>query len=83
MTDIDAISRIRYQEGIDPIEHAAQLIAIDLEVRDLVAAKQVHPRTPIALLDQSDDAYARRIIARLLDAGWSPPDVSALRRPKP
>jgi len=78
--DIDPISRIRYQEGVDPIEHAVYLVAIDLDIRELVLTGQVHPGVPIALLDQSDEAYARRIIGKLMDAGWSPPDVLSLRK---
>jgi len=74
----EPIYRMRYDEGADPIEVAVSLVAIDLEIRDLVAAGEVHPGVPIALLDQSDAAYARRIVGKLLDAGWTPPDVARL-----
>lgn len=77
MTDIDAISRIQYEHGIDPIEWAATLIAFDLEARDFIATGLIKPGVALTLMDQSDEAYARRIVAKLLNAGWTPPRLAA------
>lgn len=79
MSDIDAVSRIRYAEGVDPIDHAVQLVVFDLEIRDAARAGDIHPGVPVMLLDQDDAAYARRIVAKLLDAGWTPPHVERTR----
>lgn len=76
MTDIDAISRIRYGGGVDPIEHAVFLLAIDMEIRDDVLIGDVLPGVPIAQLDQTYEAYARRMVAKLLNAGWTPPTTT-------
>jgi hypothetical protein len=79
VTDIDAVSRIRYAGGVNPIDHAVQLIAFDLEARDEAHACRLHPEIPLMQLDQSDAAYARRIVGKLLDAGWAPPQVDRTR----
>jgi hypothetical protein len=76
VTDIDAISRIQYEHGIDPIEWAATLIAFDLEARGLVACGLIKRGVALTLMDQSDEAYARRIVAKLLNAGWTPPRLA-------
>jgi hypothetical protein len=75
MTDIDPISRIQYDHGRDPIEWAVTLISFDLEARRLIAAGEIKHGVALTLMDQSDEAYARRIIAKLLNAGWAPPQV--------
>lgn len=82
MTDINGISRIAYEHAVDPIDWAVQLLTFDLEARDLIASGQIatSPNASLTLLDQSDEAYARRMVAKLIDAGWSPPDVDAIRR---
>jgi hypothetical protein len=77
MTDIDAVSQLQYDRGRNPIDWAADLIEIDLQIRDEVTAGLVAYGVPITLLDQSAQAYARRIVAKLLDAGWTPPQVGA------
>jgi hypothetical protein len=79
VTDIDAASRIRYAGGVNPIDHAVQLIVFDLEARDEAHAGRLHPGIPLMQLDQSDAAYARRIVGKLLDAGWAPPQVEPTR----
>lgn len=76
MSDIDPVSRLMYNRGRDPIDWAADLIEIDLRIRDEVASGLVKRGVPITLLDQSPQAYARRILAKLLEAGWTPPAVT-------
>jgi hypothetical protein len=79
---IDTVSRIQYEHGMDPTEWAVTLVKFDLEARDEVTSGAIapSPAASLTLLDQSDEAYARRIVAKLLNAGWAPPDVSALRK---
>jgi hypothetical protein len=75
MTDIDNLSRFQYEHGADPIEWAVTLIGFDLEARDLVASGLIKRGVALTLMEQSDEAYARRIVAKLLNAGWTPPQV--------
>lgn len=77
MSDIDTLSRIQYEHGADPIEWAVKLISFDLEARDLIASGQIKHGVALTLMDQSDESYARRIVAKLLNAGWTPPQVGA------
>jgi hypothetical protein len=78
VTDIEPVHRIAYEEGHDPIEHAVWLAAMTIEVRDQVVATRVHTPSafPIVKFALTDDATARRIIAVLLDAGWTPPQTA-------
>lgn len=77
MTDIEPIYRIRYEYGIDPIEVAVDVVAGELEIRNAVILGEIKQGHAITLMDQSDDAYARRIVAKLLNAGWTPPNLAA------
>lgn len=73
MTDIEPVHQIQYDHGKDPIDWAVFIVASDLEIRDEVMAGHVKHGVPITLLDQTYEAYARRTIAKLLNAGWTPP----------
>jgi hypothetical protein len=73
MSEIEPIHRWVYASGADPIEWAAQLAANHIEARDDARAGRVAPGVPLTLLDLDDMAVGRRIIASLLDAGWTPP----------
>jgi putative aminopeptidase FrvX len=75
MTGIEPIHQIQYDHGHDPIEWAVFIVATDLKIREEVAAGDIKHGVPITLLDQSDQAYARRIVAKLLDAGWTAPQT--------
>jgi hypothetical protein len=75
VTDIEPIYLMRYENGADPIEVAVDAVAIELEVRNAVILGEIKYGHACTLVDQSDDAYARRIVAKLLNAGWTPPQV--------
>jgi hypothetical protein len=83
MTEIEPLHQFAYREGRDPIDHAVFLVETQIETRDLIrAARLTKPDAfPIFLGSLSDDATARRILAVLMDAGWTPPAVEG--RPNP
>ncbi len=78
MTDVEPLHAFAYREGRDPIEHAVFLVETQIETRDLIRnARRTTPNAyPIFQSSLTDDATARRILAVLMDAGWSPPEVS-------
>lgn len=72
--DIDALAAQRYASGADAIDVAAERVAGHLETRDEVIASRVDRPGSFPLYGPSDkDTIARRIVANLLNAGWSPP----------
>ncbi len=77
MSDIEPIYRMRYENGADPIEVAVDAVVIELEVRNAVLLGEVKHGHACTLLDQGDEPFARRIVAKLLNAGWTPPQVGA------
>ena len=80
MSDIEPVHRWAYRDGQDPIEWAAFLAALHIKARDEAQAGQIAPGVAITLLDLDDTAVGRRIVASLLDAGWTPPTAEAIRR---
>lgn len=76
MTGIEPIYRMRYEDGADPIEVAVDAVVIELDARNAVLLGEVKYGNPITLLDQGDEPWARRIVARLLNAGWTPPQIA-------
>jgi len=80
VTTIEPIHLIAYEAGADPIEHAAWHIALHMEVSEAVLAGEVNPNVPISRLNHDYLSVARRAIGALLDAGWTPPDVTSLRK---
>lgn len=79
MTTIEPVHFIAYEHGADPIEHAAWHIAMHFEISEQVVLGQVHPGVAVAQLDHDLTSVARRAVAALLDAGWTPPDVTNLQ----
>ena len=72
--DIDALAAARHASGADAFEVAVERIAGHLETRDEVIASRVDRPDWFPRYGPSDkDTIARRIVANLLDAGWSPP----------
>jgi hypothetical protein len=61
--------------GTDPLDWAIWLAREEITVLDEIrAARAEDPHTyPIYVWELSPEASARRIIGRLLDAGWTPP----------
>jgi hypothetical protein len=89
--EIECTARIAYEHGQDPIDYAAWLIGMHLDVYfDILHAREDNPQAyPGYKLSMASEALLRRIVAGLLDAGWQPPkirptpeDVSALLPPE-
>ncbi len=77
--DIEPLHQFAYDDGADPIEWAVRLAQIQIEVCDTIRAARAHwpSAYPIFKGGLGPDAVARRIIAELLNAGWSPPQPIA------
>lgn len=77
--DIDFLARFAYGLGQDPIDYAAvNVIEIHIDTYlSIVAARYEDPASfPGYTLELSRPALARRIVGDLLDAGWTPPEVT-------
>jgi hypothetical protein len=67
-SDIGILARTAYETGIDPITYATEhIIRAHVESRD--GYREVGMGLPAS-------AVACMIIAGLMDAGWSPPEVT-------
>lgn len=78
-----AIARISYEEGRNGIEIAEQWIVAC--VHALLTVREWRAENPMAFPGYGEataEETARRIIARLLDAGWRPPDRECLDLPE-
>ena len=77
-SDICFLARFAYSHGQDPIDYASSLVQMHIEVNLMVrAARYEDPATfPGYLLDLSLEALSRRVIGDLMDAGWTPPEVT-------
>ncbi len=77
-SDIDDLSQAAYGYGQDPLDWAINLAHAEIHVLTTVtAARKVRPESyPIYVLELSPEASARRIVGKLLDAGWTPPVVA-------
>lgn len=77
MNYIDAVSKFQYDAGADPVDWACDLVQLYVECRDQIRAARAHTpgAYPVYLLPLTDDVLARQIVGRLLDAGWTPPNV--------
>lgn len=76
--DIDALARILYESGIDPIDYAEGQILLLMEAHGRVMlARTLHPAAfPGFGIELTPEALARRIIGDLMNAGWKPPEVA-------
>lgn len=79
MAEIEPLHKVAYDHGADPIEHAVSLVKIHIDTRDEIRASRVtSPNAfPIFTLSLDSEPAARRIVAVLLDAGWTPPNRDA------
>lgn len=82
MTDIEQPHRTAYDHGTDPIDWAVQMIVNHMEVQqDVLTARAQDPSAfPNVRFDLDNASVARRALATLLDAGWTPPQLD---RPDP
>jgi hypothetical protein len=70
VSDIDFLAAFAYSTGQDPIDYAAvNVIAGHIDAH-------VHPDAYPADTDPVTAALSRRIVGDLLDAGWTPPEVT-------
>lgn len=78
MTDIEPLARSAYANGTDPIDWACTLVEGQVEAWDTIRRARVHTPTafPVYIVPLTTEAIARQIVGRLLDAGWTPPEVS-------
>jgi hypothetical protein len=78
--DMCGLAKWAYAHGTDPIDWAIDSIAknnIDVYLT-ITAARHEDPATfPGYTLELSPAALARRIVGDLLDAGWTPPEVTS------
>jgi hypothetical protein len=74
-----AIARIGYAHGQNGIDVATQWITA--HVSAVLAVQKGRAQNPAAFPgfgEGTPEETARRIVARLLDAGWRPPDTECL-----
>ena len=78
MTEIDYLAQLSYSAGRDPLDVAIERIRMIIETRDEIRdARATQPHAfPCYGRDITPEHFARRALAWLLDAGWSPPDLS-------
>ncbi|GHH58158.1 hypothetical protein [Streptomyces candidus] len=77
-----AIARVGYEHGRNGIQIAEQWI--HAHVHAVLTVQEGRAANPMAFPGYGDgtaEEAARRIVARLLDAGWRPPDSECLDLP--
>ncbi len=77
-----AIARVGYEHGKTGIEIAEQWIVAHVDA--LLAVTADRANNPMAFPgfgEGTSEETARRIVARLIDAGWRPPDTECLDLP--
>lgn len=79
MTDICFLARFAYEHGEDPISYAAQAVIqthVDVYLA-ICAGRAGDPASfPGYVLELTTEALSRRILGDLMDAGWTPPEVT-------
>ena len=81
VSDMGSLDRLAYSHGRDPLDWAEFVVWADIDWYLIVLAG--HAEDPASFPGVPDNwtdphALARRIIASLLDAGWTMPDTSQL-----
>ena len=76
MTDICERARIAYDLGIDPVDYAETelTVLIGVHLSLAVVCADIGVDVPEGTL--TTGAMSRRILGNLLDAGWTPPEVT-------
>lgn len=78
-----AIARMGYEHGKNGIEIAEQWVTACVDA--VLTVQEWRAKNPMAFPGYGDgtaEEAARRIVARLLDAGWRPPDTECLDLPE-
>ena len=79
MTDISTEARWAYQHGVDRIDYAARYVVqthIDVHLEIRAARAQDPAAFPGYVLPLTTEVLSLRIVGDLLDAGWTPPEVT-------
>lgn len=74
MSDISFLAEIAYRTGIDPVTYATDHV-VQSHVEIFLAVRDVSAELGCPLPDDTG-ALSRRIVGDLLDAGWTPPEVT-------
>ena len=81
LVDCD-LARMNYESGQTGIEIAEKWIVNHIDALHAVrGSRALDPTTFPGFGDGTSEETARRILARLLDAGWRPPDSECLNLP--
>jgi hypothetical protein len=83
MTTVECgLTRYEYGLGRNGLQIAEGAVTASIEVLiDVLVARAHDPTTYPCYGEASPQDTARRIVARLLDAGWRPPDAECLDLP--
>lgn len=83
MTLVDcAIARVGYEYGKTGLDIAEQWIVSHVDaLLAVLAGRAENPMAFPGYGEATSQETARRIVARLLDAGWRPPDAECLDLP--
>ena len=79
MTDISFLAEFAYGNGVDPIDYATgHVIETHVNVYLTVLANRIADPSTFPGYDPelSTAVLSRRILGDLLDAGWTPPEVT-------
>ena len=77
MTDICERAQIAYTAGVDPIDYAETELTVLINAHFRAAAEAlIRPGLMRPKSEVGTPAMTRRIIACLLDAGWTAPEVT-------
>jgi hypothetical protein len=79
VSQVEFIHKFAYDHGRDPIDYAVEMVAMYIETSaGIRTARLAKPEAfPGFLLSLTDEATARRIVAVLMDAGWTPPEEAS------
>ena len=79
MTDISFLAEFAYDQGVDPIDYAVHGV-IESHVDVNLTIRAARAENPVSFpgywADLSTAALSRRILGDLMDAGWTPPEVT-------
>ncbi len=78
MTDIGFLAQFAYDHGTDPIDYATEHV-IETHVSvflTVMASRITDPGTFPGYPDMNIAILSRRILGDLMDAGWTPPEVT-------
>jgi hypothetical protein len=77
--EVNFLASHAYGLGQHPLDYAETSVRIYLNLRDEIRqARAIDPASfPGYLLETDDASWSRRILGELMDAGWTPPEITA------